>query len=455
MEKQRSFTRKKQHHRLLTFFSTSIFFLLAVGLHGQNTTSLQFSQENDFAMLEDSIFVINLLDLSPSDVEIVTRTFPNEVEFISSEKSDGFVRQNDGSTRKATTILYTLQFSNSGTYDLGSLPVQINGRPDNIDFPTVRVLPNPDMLLPELFLEQASTFYSLHEGTLELSAKYFKIVESIEVGLSEKALIEQKTRHVELPTQDFAFSDDATRLLTLSCIPFTDGQLILPEISVTFIAFDGDRHRISLQSTAITVLSQDDYTPDTYGDERKLLSTSEQRQETSAVIELEKKEALSKELAILRIKEKYSILPFEAKNQRKEVEKGENIENENEASFFWCIIAFFSSFVLIVGVFVLLQLQKRKAEPEKRNPFILCFMLGMLLLCVSIFYGRSLLNQYAVVYGSYIHTIPEYESSIVTAVHAGSRVEILRSVGDWYLVLQVDGRSGWILKDNCILIDKE
>ncbi len=455
MEEQRSFARRKRHNRLLRPFLICLFILFLLSLHGQGVSLLQFSQENDFAMLEESVFIINILDISPSDVEIITRSFPQGVEFISSEKSDGFVRQNDGRTAKATTILYTLRFSNSGTYDLGSLPVRIKGRPDNIDFPTVRVLPNPAVLLPELFLEQVSPFYSLHEGTLELSAKYFKNIESIEVGLSEHALIEQKTRHVAIPTQDFAFSDNTIKILSLSCIPFASGQLLLPEISVNFIAFDGERHRISLQSTTITVSSQDDYAPETYGEERHLLSTSEQRIEESPTIELEKKEALTQELFALRIKEKHSVFPFSAKNKRVEIEKRENLQNDDEASFFWSMIALFSSLALIVVGFVLLQVQKRKEETEKKLPFVLCFTLGVLLLCISIFYGRSLYNEYALVYGTHMHAIPEFESHIVTAVHAGTRVEILRSAGDWYLVLQLDGRSGWILKDDCVLIEKE
>ncbi len=455
MERQRSCTRRKFNNRLLilvlctlSFISTSIF--------SQNYDSLQFNQENDFAMMEESVFTISLVDVSPSDIELRMKALPLGVEFISSEKSDGFIRQSGGSTKKGTTITYIVRFFDSGTYNLGSLPVIIEGKSEDITFPIVQVLPNPDALLPELYIEQSEPLYSLHKSSFTIFAKYFKRVEDISIGLSEQALIEKTSESFEIPSSDFSFSDETINLATFSCIPFESGTLILPEIRVTFIAHNGQSYDIILESTSVSVLSQEDYSPMVYGEERKMVFAAIENDGQAIPHELsviEKKEAFVKDLAALRISEKYSFFPFSIRAQRKNLEKSENIENDDEVSFTWTVFSLVVSMILIFGGLILNFIQKQRETPRHAYG-VLAIVLGAFLLLGAGFYGRTLLKDYALTFGTELHTIPEYESHIVTTLYAGTRVEILRSVGDWYLISQVDGRTGWILKEDCILITK-
>ncbi len=455
MASKRSCTRRKQYYRLLKTFFTLVFSLVTITASSQVIGDLQFNQSGDFSIQGESEFTISLVGISPSDIEIGRTNLPSSTVFVSSTKRDGFLRQTDGSTEKATTITYTLQFLEAGTYTLGSLPVIINGRSNSINFPTVRVFQNPDLLYPELYIEQIGSFYSLHSGEFTVLARYVKSVEDVSIDLSENALIEQIALNVELPSANFVVSDDAIALATFSCIPFSEGTLTLPKITVTCIRYDGERTTISLENSTVHVLPQNAYSSTTYGQERSVFADANQIEasvQNTVKMEVEKNEDLTRKLADLRIQEKYSAFSMEATRDREAIEKAENLQNGREVSFFWASFILLFSFVLIfvgIGFFVL-----QKKKNGKKYSYI-CYVLAALLLGGVIFYGNSLVHQYALTCGTYLYAIPEYESQVTTTLYAGTKVKIQRSVGEWYLVSQADGRTGWVVKDNCILIDNK
>ncbi len=449
MEKRRNNTGKKRYNRLLKFFLLCMVFYVSFPAFAQNFNGIQFSQKGDFSVLEDSIFVLELVGVNLADVEVEYRTFPHGIDFVSSEKNNTFIRLDDGSTQKAVSIMYTLRFLHEGEYNLGSVPLSIESVMHTIDFPIVTVHPNLDTLIPELLFVQNDPLYALHTGTFSLQAKYFSSITALSVDLSEQALIEQTSSQVSIPSTDFPFSTEMVALATFSCIPFESGTLELPQILASFIAFNGTEHTITLDGKTLTVFPSENFLVPNYGNERHLLDISMQQADSSVQsIPIDRKESLVQSLAALRISEKYSLLPFESTQERKVLEETENIQNVGEVSYTWAIGAFFFSVVLIFTSVILFKLKKKLGLAS-----LFCF-LGIALFALTVLYGKPLLNRYALTYGTQLYTIPEYESNVIDSLYPGLRVQIIRSVGDWYLIEKNDGRSGWILKTDCVLIER-
>ncbi len=447
MEKSRSYNRRKLHNRLLI---CAIFSLFLSAISAQDSGELQFTQIGDFTVSVDSEFSLDLVGVSPSDIEIITRSFPSGVRFISSSKKDGFIRTENNTTQKGTSISYALRFSVAGTYDLGALPVMINNTLRSIDFPVITVLPNPDVLIPEFFIEQEGPLFQLKESSFTLSARYFKRIEYIHVSLSEYALIEQHPI-MELPSVDRSFSGETIPIARFSCTPFSQGRFSFPDITVTCIAYNGSRHEIAIENSEVNVIGMDNYTPSTYGEERYALNVT---QDQSSMREIEQNEDLVQSLASLRIEEKYAFFPFDAKNKRRQLESTENLENADEVSSFWIQSILAVGLLCVLCGFLRYVLFEKKSEEEYSSFSPLFFVLGIIFLGFSFFYGWPLLQKHAVVYGTTLYTIPEHESKVVSTLNAGTRVEIEHTVSDWYLVLLPDGREGWLLQSECILIEK-
>ncbi len=453
MENTRSLTGKKRYNRLLIFCFVCLFFFVMPNAIAQEE-SLQFLQQGDLIVAQESEFSIQLEGLSPSEIELFTIDFPEGVVFVSSTKSDGFVRSSSGQTVKATTISYVVRFSKAGVYELDNLPIMINSKLQSISFPSVTVLPNPNLLFPELILEQNGDFYALEEGSFTISVRYCKSVEDIQVGLSEHALIEQKDLLLNIPTDDLPLSVNAIPVALYSCKPFSQGKLLFPDVTATVTAYNGTQHTVAVKNTQLHVFEQRDTTNSIYGNERSV-ANFEQYGVNDSSESIVRNEDLVEELALLRIQEKYSFFPFSARAERIKLENQEGINNKNEVSYIWVSGGIVLAVLIIFCTAGLYWLTKKRGGNAFSRYIPLAFALGVILLVVSCFFGRPLLKQYALTYGAQLYTIPEYESRIVSTLPAGLRLEINRSVGDWYLVKQEHGQSGWIQKKDCITIERE
>ncbi len=451
MEIARSCTRRKRHNRLLNLFFIVAFSLFSIHIFAQNTSSFQFQQAGDFVVSGESHFSINIENISPSDIRVITRAYPEGVTFVSSTKNDDFIQQDGVGSTKVVSIVYTLRFTKEGVYDLGSLPVMLNSQLQSIDFPVVTVYPNPNLLVPELVFEQTSDFYALHEGTFRISARYFKSIESLMVEPSEHALIAQQDALLQIPSSDIAFTNVLVPVAIFSCTPFSSGSFTLPNITLSCTAYNGTSYDIQLSEKTISVKPTEDYSAGNYGNERATTLSASTNTITTVI---EKKVEVVDELAALRIQEKYNLFPFDARAKRINLERQENIQNESEISYIWTMLAIgFSVAVLFFG-FVLYKVYSKKSKLLPGYVVLLCIA-AVLLLFGSLFYGRTLSKNYALVYGTQLYTIPEYESNIVTSLYAGMRVQVKSSAGDWYLVSLLDGRTGWVLKSDCIPIEKD
>ncbi len=452
MEKQRSNTREKFCHRLLIAFS-ALFTTFFSHAYSQSFTDLHFKAQGEFAVSQESQFVLEVVDINPSDITIQNIILADNIQFLSMTKNDAFIAQDAGGSKKGTVITYTVRFLTDGVFHLEALTATINSQDFTIPFMPVTVHPNPGILVPQVFFESEHDLFQLEEGTLVLYGRHFKSVDGIDVSLSEDALIEKTQSIIEIPSADFQFSNERVVLATYSYIPFLSGTLALPQVDVSFVGYNNELYTISLSNEQVEVFPSNSKEQRQYGQERIQAQFEQEMPDT--VIEnlaVDRNEALVYSLLNLRIKEKYSLFAFSDAELRREIEQQQLLHNSDEISFVWTVVLFGLS--ISVGVLGFVFYKFKKAKQEKSAVSVVLFGVGILLLLTAIFFTVPLAKQNALAFGSYMYTIPEHESQVRSPIFAGTKVRILRNVGEWYLVLQHDGKTGWLLKSDCVLIEK-
>lgn len=455
MEKQTSCTSAKRHNRLLRFFCACVLLPISALLAAQN---ISFTQAASFTVAEDSKFLIEMPGISPSSVEIIHKDLPSSVSFVSSMKSDTFIMDKDGNRERGTLISYTVHFLEPGMYNLNSLDILIDSISYVIDFPPVNVSQNPDILLPELYLDPHGSLYQSQKGVLVLSGRYFKRIENLEWNLSENALIEKSLSEIPVPSDNFPFSEEKTTIAIFSYTPLASGTLILPQITANFVAYNGHSYTVQPKIKTATVLPPISVPASSElraQDDLPQVGTYAQANNSSqSILSMQADNtAFVEKLAKLRSQERHALFPFMAKKERIALEETANLQNVGETSELWAIIFVILGVLLLLFGFILYKKQKAKQTDRKSHIPIACFSIATVLVFLAIFSTFKLSRQYALTLPSQLRTIPEYEASNITTLFAGMRVRIFRTAGDWYLVSLEDTRSGWILKDDCILID--
>lgn len=447
----------KRRNRLLTFFGVcALLFICPPALTGQNTDALHFYQTATFTVAENSEFTVEIAEISPANIEILYRDLPTAVSFVSSKKSDTFIMDKDGNREKGTLISYTVRFLEPGMYNLDSLDILIDSISYTISFPPVEVNQNTNFLLPELYLEPQGNLYQSQRGILVLSGRYFQRIENLEWNLSENALIDKSISSMPIPSDDFPFSENKTDIAIFSYTPLSVGTLTLPQITATFIAYNGSTYTVQPKLKTVTVLPSAPEKSElpAVGDSTQLDSSTQSISVAQSVIPTQKENtAFVKKLVALRSQERHTLFPFMAKKERIVLEETANIQNIDETSELWALISVALSVIGLLLGFILHKTQKAKQNAQKSRLPLLCFTIAAVLVFFALFSTFKLSGQYALALGSQLRTIPEYEASTLTTLSAGMRVRIVRTGGDWYLVSLEDTRSGWILKNDCILIN--
>ncbi|MFI3258154.1 MAG: LptF/LptG family permease, partial [Spirochaetales bacterium] len=401
---------------------------------------------------ENCEFILEIPDVDSAHIEIEHKDFPANINFILSTKRDSFIKQDNGTLKKGVSIVYILEFTQAGIYDPGTVTIRINDENYEVSFPQITVFENLALSVPELYLEAQGSIHELQNATLLLSARYFQSIDDISWDLTEDALFEQTSSLLSIPSETFTFSETKIPIAVFSYTAFEQGIYELPVVTATFTAYNGNSYTIKADGEPITVLPTAQYSQADYTTHENDIASNSVDESQSTVQNLYNPE-LATTLALLRLEEKYSIFPFIAQKQRIDSEKAHNIQQQNEPSFLWTLIAGTVSLCLLIIGFIFCKMKKK--SDSKMNFCFLCVIIGFIFLCVSIFYTVQLLPQYALTTGGRLYIIPEFESHNFTSVTAGIRVRILQSTGDWYLVSLPDGRNNWILKDDCILIEKD
>ena len=63
-------------------------------------------------------------------------------------------------------------------------------------------------------------------------------------------------------------------------------------------------------------------------------------------------------------------------------------------------------------------------------------------------------DKNAISLGSRVRTVPEENSNSVMQLTVGNIIKINDEISNWYSIELADKRKGWILKSDCILINR-
>ena len=163
-------------------------------------------------------------------------------------------------------------------------------------------------------------------------------------------------------------------------------------------------------------------------------------------------EVLARRVADLRIKERTAVFVWPVRTERKYLEREAALQNPDEPSFVW---TFLCAGVLILSVIVLYALFVRRHKIGGRFVFFAVFCLALQIACVFVLIKNvpELARAAVITRSAPLRTIPEPDAKGTISLTAGMRLKVLRSSGAWYLVSASGGHSGWILKDECIIIE--
>ena len=422
MESTRKCDRSKFRVRLLIFL---LCLFTTITAFTQDFTNLEFSQAYEFFEGEPGSLFVIIPNIAPSRIEYTFPKFPDTVSLIGLEKISYSSQRYKGKFVKSTKLQIALKFLQSGTYNFEPIKITIDNTDEyDIKFSQITVIPNLLELKPELMFTPSKTLHALQSTEFILSALYFKDIVDYSVELSENALIEE-TENLFTEANKKDFTANAIPIAKFTCIPFAEGSLILKNVTATFVGYDGKNHEVILKNIELPVLKATNYI-------ENFISFGQQQ--------------------LLSVQSKSSSQNYAIED--KNTEKAKLIHNEwvakKKARVPIIIGSFcFSSFIILVSLGMLLFAIKTKKSLQKS---IVLLVFGVILILVSHFFAFKEKDIYAITYTTNMYGIPEFDGQILKTLESGTRVKIENDMGDWALIQQENSTSGWVQKQDCLLI---
>ncbi|EPF32376.1 hypothetical protein HMPREF9194_00374 [Treponema maltophilum ATCC 51939] len=433
---------------------------------------------------EDCVFELALPGIPPSAVSVRFAALPSGTEFRGSEKRELFAsgdnRQGGSAGRESgtdsgrgsagaqrgTLFEYTVRFRETGAFSLLPARVSFGGKTVTVPFERVDVYENPYLLVPEFFFVVDGQARAGEPLTIRLTGRFFEKVESIDWEVPERGLFEKIGEKTNLPSTAENFTAD-TEIAQFVYTPFFEGKEKLPAVSVKARAYDGQPYTIAVADFELTVLP------------KKNMSAKRARQSSAALSAVnssgtsapaasavsvsaasassseeknKEREALARRVADLRKKERTAIFVWPVRTERKHLEREASLQNPDEPSLVW---TFLCAGILVVSLIVLYALFVRRHKIGGRFVFFAVFCLALQIACVFVLIKNvpESARGAVITRSAPLRTIPEPDAKGTISLTAGMRLKVLRASGAWYLVSVSGGHSGWILKDECIIIE--
>ena len=414
---------------------------------------------------EDCVFELVLSGIPLSDASVRFAALPSGVEFRGSGKREFFSsgsagRESGAGSGRGTLFEYTVRFTQTGTFSLLPARVSFGGKTVAVPFERVEVFENPYLLVPEFFFvpdEQARASEPLR---IRLVGRFFEKVESIDWDVPERGLFEKIGEKTNLPFAAENFAAD-TEIAEFVYTPFFAGKEKLPAVSVKARAYDGQPYTIAVDDFELTVFPKKNAIAKKTRQSSAALSavnSSEASAPAASASSPEGKnngteqEALARHVADLRKKERGAIFVWPVRTERKHLEREAALQNPNEPSLVW---TFLCAGILALSLIVLYALFIRRRKIGGRFVFLAALCIALQIACVFVLIKNVPELTRAAVITRFVplRTIPEPDAKGMISLTAGMRLKVLRSSGAWYLVSASGGHSGWILKDECIIIE--
>ncbi len=412
-----NFTRKQYYRLLIVFlFSITNSFIFAV-----DTNEYIFSQSNDIFTQEQSSVSVTIPGYKPSQITHSVPTLPNTIQLIQSTKSASTVT-NDNKTIQSTVISFTLLFENEGIYSIEPLEIIIDATETiQIPFEKFTVYPNFENLKPVLEFTPKTDLQALQTTEFILSARYIKDILDYSVELSKNALFEE-TKRLYDHTAKKTLSLEPINIASYNCIPFESGFITIEKITATVVDYNDIVQTITLATTEIPVLNSLSQNEVQFGKEQTATTTTAANKSTQIH---NKNEEKAKDIFDKYREEQQSLKPI-------------------------ILISIIISIALILFGITHLVIKILKKHPIMTP--IAISVIGVVLLLTTIF-SWNIQNKYAITYNTNLFAIPEWESQILRTVESGSKVEVLEDIGDWYLIKKDDKTTGWVFKEDCLIIE--
>ncbi|MGI5076916.1 SH3 domain-containing protein [Treponema maltophilum] len=416
---------------------------------------------------EDCVFELALPGIPPSAVSVRFAALPSGAEFRGSEKRELFASGSAGAQR-GTLFEYTVRFRETGAFSLLPARVSFGGKTVTVPFERVDVYENPYLLVPEFFFVADGQARAGEPLTIRLTGRFFEKVESIDWEVPERGLFEKIGEKTNLPSAAENFAAD-TEIAQFVYTPFFEGKEKLPAVSVKARAYDGQPYTIAVADFELTVLPKKNMSAKRARQSSAALSavnSSEASAPAASAVSAsaanafsseeknngEEPEALARHVADLRKKERTAIFVWPVRTERKHLEREAALQNPDEPSFIWTLLC---AGILVVSLIVLYALFVRRRKIGGRFIFLAALCLALQMACVFVLIKNvpESARGAVITRSTPLRTIPEPDAKGTISLTAGMRLKVLRSSGAWYLVSASGGHSGWILKDECIIIE--
>lgn len=435
---------------------------------------------------EDCIFALALPGIPPSAASVRFAPLPSGAEFRGSEKRELFAsgdnRQGGSAGRESgtdsgrgsvvaqrgTLFEYTVRFTQTGTFSLLPARLSFGGKTVAVSFERVEVFENPYLLVPEFFFvsdEQARAGEPLR---IRLAGRFFAKAESIDWDVPERGLFEKIGEKTNLPSAAENFAAD-TEIAEFVYTPFFEGKEKLPAVSVKARAYDGQPYTIAVADFELTVFPKKNTPAENARQSSAALSavnSSESSAPAASAVSVfaasasspegknngTEQEVLARRVADLRKKERGAIFVWPVRTEREHLEREASLQNPDEPSFVW---TFLCAGILALSLIVLYALFIRRRKIGGRFVFLAALCIALQIACVFVLIKNvpELARAAVITRSAPLRTIPEPDAKGTISLTAGMRLKVLRSSGAWYLVSASGGHSGWILKDECIIIE--
>ena len=485
MEKQRIKSGTESFRRLLILALLSLFYssLCAQGIitQAQAASLLIVPSENQMLYTKSDIkFEVLIPKTDASSIILQTSRTPADVTMRTMRKSQEY-GENPG-----TRLELWYNFEKKGEYKIPSLNLLISGRHRTIAFESVKIVDNPESLLPrvvilfpddQIFYSDEYTEENDKKGNVKAFLNWkagqkipFKVCLEHAVQLVafnweipvDSIFTQTKTYDiVEIKYREKKYSDELIPVADFEWTSLTEGKKSFPKIRLTATGYKGVKSEIYIPEFFIDFTKAE--TENEEESDFSLFDSSFIPQESSGdnadlseeadgkvTLSLQNREISledCKKLSQLRRKEREEIFSWrENIKNREEFESSLGITgsiNEFYMGFFY-----FSVIVLIIcGLLLAFFIRQKSVLPA----FLLSpLMIFALVYFIFVFSQKN--RIYGISKGCTIRSIPETSAKAESRIGEGNRVQITEEAGKWIYV-QMGETGGWCFKDEVIFIN--
>lgn len=415
----------------------------------------------EFFTAQENGYTVYFNGIESSKIQTELNNLPPGVQFVSSKRSD-FV-DNDG--HHGTLIQFWFTFKDVGPVKLPPLIVQVNRRTFYLPFGDVSVYENPALVSPLLEVEFDSK-YNIATSKNNLKTIKLKSGEKIKFKVNIKYCVQIINYSWKLPKDSIFtevkryeiadgqirsadFSPKSVPLAKFEWQPLVEGTYNLPQIEVKALSYSGAQRTIFLPEYEIIVTgqsassSQNNFIP-----VDKIFKEIWQSDGEKSSNALQYKITVDdcKKIAQLRSKEKHSFDYLNARLARQQFEQSVGIpEAENEISNPITFAYFVFAAICIVAMVVTFLLRHYKIS------LVTC-VLATAIILYSLTSLLKLSDEYGIICGGQIWSVPEMHTSNTKTVQPGLRVKITNAVGSWYYIESLN-MNGWVLQEEIVFIE--